>query len=162
MNSNQFLFVALHIMRKSSTWLARAHATSASAPRTTQAHAPLRFGHLRSDAQRLRAVLCCDATLVSPLTRTGQPQPCTADVDGAALRTAERGKAATYPEFQGSSCLAANAGGRFNGDAQRLVRDLVRLRSYTAALRLQAGRVAGGAGCRLQCSKRLPALPSRV
>ena len=62
---------------------------------------PLRFGHLRSDAQRLRAVLCCDATLVSPLTRTGQPQPCTADVDGAALRTAERGKAATYPEFQG-------------------------------------------------------------
>ena len=31
--------------------------------------------------------LCCDATLVSPLTRTGQPQPCTADLDGAALRT---------------------------------------------------------------------------
>ena len=31
--------------------------------------------------------LCCDATLVSPLTRTGQLQPCTADVDGAALRT---------------------------------------------------------------------------
>ena len=43
--------------------------------------------------------LCCDATLVSPLTRTGQPQPCSADVDGAALRVAERRKRATYPEF---------------------------------------------------------------
>ena len=48
------------------------------------------------------SALCCDATLVSPLTRTGQPQPCAADVDGAALRTAERRKAATYPELQGA------------------------------------------------------------
>ena len=29
--------------------------------------------------------LCCDATLVSPLTRTGHPHPCTVQVDGAAL-----------------------------------------------------------------------------
>ena len=43
--------------------------------------------------------LCCDATLISPLTRTGQPQPCSADVDGAALRVAERRKRATYPEL---------------------------------------------------------------
>ena len=27
--------------------------------------------------------LCCDATLVSPLTRTGLPQPCAAETDGA-------------------------------------------------------------------------------
>ena len=33
-------------------------------------------------------VLCCDATLVSPLTRTGQPQPCAAAHDGAMLRMA--------------------------------------------------------------------------
>ena len=45
------------------------------------------------------ARLCCDATLVSPLTCAGQPQPCSADVDGAdgaALRAAERRKRATY------------------------------------------------------------------
>ena len=43
----------------------------------------------------------CDATLVSPLTRTGQPQPCAADTDGAALRVAERRKQAAYPELTG-------------------------------------------------------------
>ena len=42
--------------------------------------------------------LCCDATLVSPLTRTGHPQPCTAEVDGAALQVAER-KRVAYPEL---------------------------------------------------------------
>ena len=36
--------------------------------------------------------LCCDATLVSPLTRTGHP-------DGAALKVAERRKHSTYPEL---------------------------------------------------------------
>ena len=43
--------------------------------------------------------LCCDATLVSPLTRTGHPQPCTVTIDGAALRVAERRKHAAYPEL---------------------------------------------------------------
>ena len=42
---------------------------------------------------------CCDATLVSPLTRTGQPQPCTAAHDGATRRAAERRKRTTYPEL---------------------------------------------------------------
>ena len=41
--------------------------------------------------------LCCDATLVSPLARTGRP--CAADTDGAALRVAERRKQAAYPEL---------------------------------------------------------------
>ena len=31
---------------------------------------------------------CCDATLASPLTQSGHPQPCTAVVDGAALNLA--------------------------------------------------------------------------
>ena len=49
------------------------------------------------DATPLGGALCCDATLVSPLTRSGQPQPCAAESDGAALRVAERRKHATYP-----------------------------------------------------------------
>ena len=62
--------------------------------------------------------LCCDATLVSPLTRTGQPQPCGADVDGAALRVAERRKRATYPELAAAGpqrliVLGAEVGGRW-------------------------------------------------
>ena len=94
------------------------------------------------------SALCCDATLVSPLTRTGQPQPCAADVDGAALRTAERRKAATYPELQGAGpqklvVLGSEVGGRFNSDAQRLVRDLVRLRSYRAPPALRAAAASG-------------------
>ena len=43
--------------------------------------------------------LCCDATLVSPLTRTGHPHPCTVEVDEAALKVAERRKHCTYPEL---------------------------------------------------------------
>ena len=55
--------------------------------------------------------LCCDATLVSPLTRSGTPQPRASEEDGAALRVAERRKRATYPELlaqgrSGSWCLA--------------------------------------------------------
>ena len=93
------------------------------------------------------SALCCDATLVSPLTRTG-PQPCAADVDGAALRTAERRKAATYPELHGAGpqklvVLGSEVGGRFNGDAHRLVRDLVRLRSYRAPPALRAAAASG-------------------
>ena len=62
-----------------------------------------------SDRQRLKLVVygatahggahCCDATLVSPLTRTGHPQPCTAEVNGAALQAAERCKRMAYPEL---------------------------------------------------------------
>ena len=44
--------------------------------------------------------LCCDATLVSPLTRTGHPQPCTVTIDGAALRVAEQRKHAAYPALR--------------------------------------------------------------
>ncbi|CAE7550699.1 unnamed protein product, partial [Symbiodinium microadriaticum] len=42
---------------------------------------------------------CCDATLMSPLTKTGHPDPCTVEVDGAALRVAERRKHCTYSEL---------------------------------------------------------------
>ena len=92
--------------------------------------------------------LCCDATLVSPLTRTGQPQPCTADVDGAALRTAERRKAATYPELQREGpqrlvVLGSEVGGRINGDAHCLLRDLVRVRACRAPPALRSAAASG-------------------
>ena len=92
--------------------------------------------------------LCCDATLVSPLTRTGQPQPCTADLDGAALRTAERRKAATYPKLRSEGpqrlvVLGSEVGGRFNGDAHGLLRDLVRVRACRAPPALRAAAASG-------------------
>ncbi|CAE7472175.1 CPY1, partial [Symbiodinium sp. KB8] len=81
--------------------------------------------------------LCCDATLVSPLTRTGHPHPCTVEVDGAALRVAERRKHCTYPELarggpQKLLVLGSEIGGRWNTAAQGFVRDLVRLRALRA------------------------------
>ncbi|OLQ01876.1 hypothetical protein AK812_SmicGene15349 [Symbiodinium microadriaticum] len=87
--------------------------------------------------------LCCDATLVLPLTRTGQPQPRTADLDGAALRTTERRKAATYPELRSEGpqrfvVPGSEVGGRFNGDAHGLLRDLVRVRACRAPPALRA------------------------
>ena len=80
--------------------------------------------------------LCCDATLVSPLTRSGAPQP-QASEDGAALRVAERRKRATYPELlaQGPQrllVLGSEVGGRWNDEALGLVRDLARCRSLRA------------------------------
>ena len=92
--------------------------------------------------------LCCDATLVSPLTRTGQLQPCTADLDGAALRTAERRKEATYPELRSEGpqrlvVLGSEVGGRFNSDAHGLLRDLVRVRACRAPPALRAAAASG-------------------
>ena len=75
---------------------------------------------------------CCDATLVSPLTRSGSPQPSAAIVDGAVLRVAERRKFAAYPELarggpQKLIVLGCEVGGRCNAQARHFVRDLVRL-----------------------------------
>ena len=47
-------------------------------------------------------VLCCDATLVSPLTRAGRPIPRAAARDGAAIARAEQRKRNTYPELCGT------------------------------------------------------------
>ena len=81
--------------------------------------------------------LCCDATLVSLLTRTGHPQPCAVQVDGAALQVAERRKQAAYPELtrggpQTLLVLGSEIGGRWSTGAGRFVRDLVRLRAQRA------------------------------
>ena len=58
-------------------------------------------------ASPMGGALCCDATLVSPLTRTGQPQPGTVEDDGAMLRVAERRKRAAYPELSSGGPAAA-------------------------------------------------------
>ena len=84
-----------------------------------------------------REALCCDATLVSPLTRSGAPQPRASEEDGAALRVAERRKRATYPELlaQGPQrllVLGSEVSGRWNDEALGLVRDLARCRSLRA------------------------------
>ena len=87
-------------------------------------------------ATPLGGALCCDATLVSPLTRTGLPQPCAAAHDGAALRVAERRKRAAYPELNSGPqqlvVLGSEVGGRWNAGAHQLVRDLVRVRAQRA------------------------------
>ena len=80
-------------------------------------------------ATPLGGALCCVATLVSSLTRTGQPQPCAAATDGAAFRMAERRKRAAYPELsmggaQRLVVLGTEVAGRWNEGALRFVRVL--------------------------------------
>ena len=84
-------------------------------------------------ATPLDGALCCDATLVSPLTRDGEPHPGVA----AVLRTAYRGKQATYPELAAGGApelcvLGCEVGGRWNADAVKLVQRLVALGAHRA------------------------------
>ena len=81
--------------------------------------------------------LCCDATVVSPLSRVGVPHGAAADDNGVALRTAEARKRRCYPELASSSSgqlvvLACEVGGRWNTDALRFVRRCTRLRAAEA------------------------------
>ena len=100
-------------------------------------------------ASPMGGALCCDATLVSPLTRTGRPQPGTAAHDGAMLRVAERRKQAAYPELRSGGLqqllvLGTEIGGRWN-EAAQLVRDLVRVRAPPALRAGAAGTEQHGA-----------------
>ena len=101
-------------------------------------------------ATPLGLALCCDATLVAPLTRTGLPQPCAAENDGAALRLAEGRKRAAYPELarggpQRLVVLGAEVGGRWNGGALRFVRDLIRLHTCRTPPTVRQAAAAGWA-----------------
>ena len=92
--------------------------------------------------------LCCDATLVSPLMRTGHPQPCTVTIDGAALRVAERRKHAAYPELaragpQKLVVLGSEVGGRWNEGARSFVRQLLRVKAQRAPPAVRAAAAAG-------------------
>ena len=63
--------------------------------------------------------LCCDATLVSTLTRNGQPAHAADSRDGAALSIAKRRRAARYPEISGARPRRAPAIARASRRGQR-------------------------------------------
>ena len=82
--------------------------------------------------------LCCDATLISPLARTGHPQPGAAETDGA-----ERRKRSTYPE------LCSGLGGRraleWRGWPLHAAPTPRPVAKSSAARPPRAGRAVGGA-----------------
>ena len=99
-------------------------------------------------ATQLGETLCCDVTLVSPLTRDGRPQPSSTTRDGAALAIAERRKRAAYPELprrgpQRLCVLACEIGGRWNDESLRLVAQLVRSRTMRAPAPLRGAATQG-------------------
>ena len=94
--------------------------------------------------------LCCDATMVSPLTREGEPHPRAAAYDGASLRHAERRKQAAYPELCGPGpqrllVLGNEVGGRWNDQARDFLRTLTRLRGCRAPAAVRRSAVSGWA-----------------
>ena len=87
--------------------------------------------------------LCCDATMVSPLTRGGQPTARAATQDGAALRRAELRKRRQYPELHDSPygelvVLGCEVGGRWNRASLQLVARLAKEKARSAPALLRA------------------------
>ena len=87
--------------------------------------------------------LCCDATIVSPLTREGRPVARAASQDGVALERAELRKRRTYHELVGSPygrlvVLGCEVGGRWNEDAVRFISNLAAFKARAAPRMLQA------------------------
>ena len=83
-------------------------------------------------------VYCCDATLVSPLTRQGVPVPLAADEDGVTLQRARRRKEQRYPELLRGGperlvVLACEVGGRWSEEARDFVKKLVNCRVQRAS-----------------------------
>ena len=94
--------------------------------------------------------LCCDATLVSPLTRAGRPVPGADARAGVALVAARRRKVARCPELtrggpQRLVVLAAEVGGRWSDECQQFLRTLLRLRVQRAPPPLRASAAQGWA-----------------
>ena len=102
--------------------------------------------------------LCCDATLVSPLTRTGRPVTGPDARAGVALVTARRRKVARSPELTRGRPQRLVLGGRWSDECQQFLRTLLRLgasapRHPCGPQPPRAGRAAGGVCCRLPCSE---------
>ena len=80
------------------------------------------------------AQLALDTTLVSPVCSNGEPRGRSAVEDGAALSSARRRKARTYPELCGPHSrarlvvLAAETGGRWSEEAHRFLSQLAKQR----------------------------------
>ena len=87
--------------------------------------------------------LCCDATLVSPVRRDGSPQAGAPVRDGVAIARAQPRKLARYPERTRGGprrlcVLAAEVGGCWDDESQRLVQRLVALRARRPPATLRA------------------------
>ena len=94
-------------------------------------------------ATPLGHALCCDATLVSPLTRDGAPWARAADQDGIALVHARRRKERRYPELLRPGphrflVLACETGGRWSRECHDLLRLLVATRARRAHAAIRA------------------------
>ena len=92
--------------------------------------------------------LACDVTLISPLTRSGQPTRQAATHDGAALLAARARKHRRYPELLGGGpqrllVLGAEVGGRWHSECLQLVRLLVAVRSPRAPPPLRQAAAQG-------------------
>ena len=88
------------------------------------------------------AQLAVDATLVSPLTRTGAPHPKTVTEPGAALRHARKKKEDRYPELvTGQRCklvvVGMEVGGRWAPEAYNFLTDLARAKAREAPTALR-------------------------
>ena len=88
------------------------------------------------------AQLAVDTTLVSPLTRDGQPRRRAGRFAGAALQDARRSKERTYPDpLNNQRCrlvvLAIEVGGRWSEEAAAFITNLARARARQAPTILQ-------------------------
>ena len=117
-------------------------------PGSSRGSTTARLRHIYGAAARGEA-LCCDATLVSPVRRDGSPHAGAPERDGVAIATAQRRKLARYPELTRGGprrlcVLAAEVGGRWDDESQRLVQHLVALRARRAPATLRTA--ASGIG----------------
>ena len=87
--------------------------------------------------------LAVDTTLVSPLTRSGEPRSRGGTYAGAALQDARRNKERTYPELlHNRRCrlvvLGIEVGGRWSNEASSFIRMLAKARARSSPPSLQA------------------------
>ena len=87
--------------------------------------------------------LAVDTTLVSPLTRSGEPRSRGGTFAGAALKDARRTKERTYPELlRNRRCrlvvLGIEVGGRWSNEASSFIRMLAQARARSSPLALRA------------------------
>ena len=95
------------------------------------------------------AQLALDATIVSPVTRAGEPQPGADTRPGAAVHAAARRKRRqTYPELASARrarlvVIGVEVGGRFGAEAASFLRHLARHRAASLPPPLRAAACAG-------------------
>ena len=91
--------------------------------------------------------ICADVTLRSPIDHAGAPHGRAANVDGATFRRACQDKEVKYPELHGPNgtgaglckffTLAAETGGRFCNNSQRIIDQLAQHKSLNEPASLQ-------------------------